>query len=353
MVNRAIKKIAKVEFKIGVSSGFTQAIREPVALILLITIALMQLHIFNASIESILVSIALFYRAATAAMNIQSFWQSSLEQVGSLEAIDDELAGLLKHKETKSGDHVGGFEKSLVFDEVSFYHKGNDTPTLNQVSFSIRPLSQVAFVGPSGAGKSTVMDLILMLYAPHSGRILVDGNDASNIQSQHWRSSIGYVDQDYVLFDDTIANNISMFTNDKDKAQRIEAAAEKASLLEFIKGLPLGFETVIGEKGYSALGRGQRQRLAIARELYRDPKVLILDEATSALDGQSEAWVQDSIKELKGHITTIIISHRLSTISHVDKIFLMNNGSIVESGSYADLSTQSEFFKRLFNSRSV
>ena len=102
------------------SSGFTQAIREPVALILLITIALMQLHIFNASIESILVSIALFYRAATAAMNIQSFWQSSLEQVGSLEAIDDELAGLLKHKETKSGDHVGGFEKSLVFDRGIF-----------------------------------------------------------------------------------------------------------------------------------------------------------------------------------------------------------------------------------------
>ena len=331
-VNKAIEKIAGLEFRIGVSSGLTQAIREPIALILLIAIGLIQLHVFDASIESILVSVALFYRAATAAMNIQSFWQSSLEQVGSLEVISDELQGLLEHKESRLGMAIAGFDKGLVFDDVCFYHEGN--------------------VGPSGAGKSTVMDLILMLYAPHSGKIFIDGTDASVIQSQHWRSSIGYVDQDYILFDDTIANNISMFDKSNDRDAGIEAAAEKASILAFIKDLPLGFETVIGEKG-AALSGGQRQRLAIARELYRQPKVLILDEATSALDGESEAWIQESIKELKGQVTTIIISHRLSTISHVDKIFLLNNGSIEESGSYAELSAHSEFFKRLFSTQGV
>ena len=352
VVNNAIEKIAGLEFRIGVSSGLTQAIREPIALILLIAIGLIQLHVFDASIESILVSVALFYRAATAAMNIQSFWQSSLEQVGSLEVISDELQGLLDHKESRLGMAIVGFDKGLVFDDVSFYHEGNDSPTLDQVSFDIASLSQVAFVGPSGAGKSTVMDLILMLYAPHSGKIFIDGTDASVIQSQHWRSGIGYVDQDYILFDDTIANNISMFDKSSDRDAGIEAAAEKASILAFIKDLPLGFETVIGEKG-AALSGGQRQRLAIARELYRQPRVLILDEATSALDGESEAWIQESIKELKGQVTTIIISHRLSTISHVDKIFLLNNGSIEESGSYAELSAHSEFFKRLFSTQGV
>jgi subfamily B ATP-binding cassette protein MsbA len=174
---------------------------------------------------------------------------------------------------------------------------------------------------------------------PSKGKLYIDGVLNSDIKKSSWRSQLGYVSQDSVIFDDTVANNISMWENDinKDKLnENLINAAKQANILDFINSLPNGFNTLVGDRGILLSG-GQKQRIFIARELFRNPKLLILDEATSALDSESEKNIQNSVELLQGKITVIIIAHRLSTIKGVDKIFLLDNGEIVESGSYDQL----------------
>ena len=167
------------------------------------------------------------------------------------------------------------------------------------------------------------------------------------------RNQIGYVSQDTLIFDDTISNNISMWGGDMSKdlklRTRIENAAKKANILDFINSLPDGFNTKVGDRGVLLSG-GQKQRIFIARELFRQPKILILDEATSSLDSESEKSIQESIESLKGEITVVIIAHRLSTIKNVDKIYLLENGKIVESGKYSELKNNiNSKFSKLVN----
>ena len=174
---------------------------------------------------------------------------------------------------------------------------------------------------------------------------------SSDLNLEDWRSKIGYISQDNVMFDDTIANNICLWSgniNDDNFMDKIKMAAKKASLHKFIVSLPKGYDTNVGDRGIRLSG-GQRQRIFIARELFREPRLLILDEATSALDSKMEAYVQRSIDNLKGKITIIIIAHRLSTISNSDKIFVFDKGKLIEEGSYSNLSTNSssKFFELL------
>ena len=175
---------------------------------------------------------------------------------------------------------------------------------------------------------------------PSSGRLVIDNIPSQSIQLDSWRSQIGYVSQDTIVFDDSIANNISLwgdqFDSKSDILSEIKIAAKKAHLHDFIVSLPSGYETLVGERGVKLSG-GQRQRLFIARELFRRPNVMILDEATSALDSESERAIQASIDEMKGKITLILIAHRLSTIKNVDIIHVISKGKIVESGSFQEL----------------
>jgi subfamily B ATP-binding cassette protein MsbA len=199
--------------------------------------------------------------------------------------------------------------------------------------------SSIAIVGGSGSGKTSLVDLITLTNRPSKGKLYIDGVLNSDIKKSSWRSQLGYVSQDSVIFDDTVANNISMWENDinKDKLnENLINAAKQANILDFINSLPNGFNTLVGDRGILLSG-GQKQRIFIARELFRNPKLLILDEATSALDSESEKNIQNSVELLQGKITVIIIAHRLSTIKGVDKIFLLDNGEIVESGSYDQL----------------
>ena len=175
---------------------------------------------------------------------------------------------------------------------------------------------------------------------PSSGRLVIDNIPSQSIQLDSWRSQIGYVSQYTIVFDDSIANNISLwgdqFDSKSDILSEIKIAAKKAHLHDFIVSLPSGYETLVGERGVKLSG-GQRQRLFIARELFRRPNVMILDEATSALDSESERAIQASIDEMKGKITLILIAHRLSTIKNVDIIHVISKGKIVESGSFQEL----------------
>ncbi|MEX1014857.1 MAG: ATP-binding cassette domain-containing protein, partial [Candidatus Paceibacterota bacterium] len=211
---------------------------------------------------------------------------------------------------------------------------------LKNVNLTIPVNNMIAFVGESGAGKSTLIDMLTLLLRPQKGEIYIDGVNSIDVNLETWRSQIGYVSQETVVFDDTMANNICLWKGDYKKdpnvRNRVHEAAKRAYAHEFISELSEEYETIVGDRGVRLSG-GQRQRLFIARELYKDPNLLILDEATSSLDTESEQFIQKSTDALKGSMTVVIIAHRLSTIKNSDLIYVIEKGKIIESGSYDDL----------------
>jgi ATP-binding cassette subfamily B protein len=223
---------------------------------------------------------------------------------------------------------------TVAFDNVVFGYERN-REILHGLSFEVQAGQRVAIVGPSGAGKSTIGRLLFRFYDPWSGRILIDGQDIANVQQASLRAAIGIVPQDSVLFNDTIGYNIAYGRDDAGEADVIEAA-RGAAILPFIKRLPDGFKTQVGERGLKLSG-GEKQRVAIARTLVKDPPILLLDEATSALDTRTEQEILATLRRISRHRTSISIAHRLSTIADSDLIHVMHEGRIVEQGSHVDL----------------
>jgi subfamily B ATP-binding cassette protein MsbA len=236
---------------------------------------------------------------------------------------------------------------AIKFSNVGFaYDPDAKAPALNGVSFEARPGQKIALVGPSGAGKSTVFGLLLRFYDADHGQIAIDGHDIRNVTIQSLRASIALVTQEPVLFDETIADNIAIGRLGASRSE-IEAAARAAAAHEFIEALPRGYETRIGEGGLRLSG-GQRQRIAIARAMLRNAPILLLDEATSSLDTESERQVQDALTTLMKDRTTIVIAHRLSTVQDADRIHVLNQGTVVEAGSHAELLARAGLYARLY-----
>ncbi len=230
--------------------------------------------------------------------------------------------------------------------DVSFrYPSRPDRPALHGVSLRLAPGERVALVGPSGAGKSTVLQLLLRFYDPDEGRVLFDGVDLRHADPGELRARIGLVAQETTIFAADVAENISYGRPEADDAM-VRAAAEAAHASEFIDRLPAGFATELGERGVRLSG-GQRQRIAIARAILRDPVLLLLDEATSALDSQSERLVQAALDRLMAGRTTLVIAHRLATVLKADRILVMDQGRIVESGSHEALTRAGGLYARL------
>ena len=232
---------------------------------------------------------------------------------------------------------------SIDFENVSFgYEDGR--PIIKNLTLHIAPGETVAFVGATGAGKTTIASLLLRFYEPQGGRILLDGKDIRAFTQESLRRQIGLVQQDVFLFGDSVRYNIAYAKPEADE-QAVERAAQSAAADSFIRQLPHGYDTEIGERGVKLSG-GQKQRIAIARVFLKNPPVVVLDEATSALDNITEQQIQGELDKLAVGRTTLIIAHRLSTIRHADKIVVLQNGNVVESGTHEELlAKQGEYFK--------
>ncbi len=231
------------------------------------------------------------------------------------------------------------------FEDVWFsYNEGR--PVLSGLVFEVQPTETLAIVGLSGAGKTTIINLLTRFYDPTAGRVTVDGVDIRDVTLASLRSRIGLVTQEIILFNDTVRNNIA-YGLDNVPAERVEAAARAAKAHDFIVDLPKGYDTSIGERG-GQLSAGQRQRLAIARALLKDPPILILDEATSALDAESEFLIQEALATLRRGRTTIVIAHRLSTIRSADRIIVIDKGRLAESGTHEGLLGRDGLYRKLY-----
>ena len=239
-------------------------------------------------------------------------------------------------------------EDSVKLQDISFCYPGADTNAVERLNLFIHKNTSIGLVGPTGAGKSTVADIVLGLLIPQSGQVVIDQTPITEQTAPAWQIHTGYVPQQIYLTDDTIARNIAFGVNPVDINQEaLVEAARMAHIHEFVtRELPDGFNTIVGERGIRLSG-GQRQRIAIARALYHKPELLVFDEATNALDGATESNIRQSVRELAGTKTLLIIAHRLNTVKDCDVIHVLEHGRIVASGSYEELMKDCDIFRAM------
>ncbi|MDG5766308.1 ABC transporter ATP-binding protein [Balneolales bacterium ANBcel1] len=319
-----------------IAHAFTSSVREPVSILLVLGIVILQISVFEAPIAPILVSLLLIHRAMGHVFAIQASWQQVMNMIGGLEIVEEEFDRAEQWQEAPGEVRLKEFSESIRLENVAYTYPGREEPALRNLSLQIEAHSTVALFGPSGSGKSTLVDLLTLLLQPQQGTLYVDELPHQRIHRHSWRSCIGFVPQEIVIFDDTIANNIHLWSEEADRDQRALEAAEQAYVMEFAEELPDGLDTLVGDRGVRLSG-GQKQRIAIARELYRRPAVLILDEATSALDIGSEQFIHESIRRLRGEVTIVLVAHRLSTIRNADRIFLLEEGRLAGQGTFEEL----------------
>jgi subfamily B ATP-binding cassette protein MsbA len=282
-----------------------------------------------------------------------------LERIKSLSGINaaiqrglaaaESIFGLLD-REVEPDEGTVGIDRAtgeLRFDRVSLRYSGAERMAINDISLTVKPGETVALVGSSGSGKTSLVNLVPRFYEPTAGRLFIDGHDITTLTLASLRAQIALVSQDVLLFDDTIAANIAYGAMSGTPREAVERAAAAAHALEFIRALPQGFDTEVGENGMRLSG-GQRQRIAIARAILKDAPLLILDEATSALDSESERQVQAALDSLMQGRTTIVIAHRLSTIEHADRNVVHEQGRVAEEWTHPQLLARGGIYAKLY-----
>ena len=336
----SVGRLTGYQFRQKVASALTKALKEPVSVLLITGIIGLQVVLFEARVAPIFVALLLFHRGMQSMMSVQSSWQGTMNDIGAVEMVVDDLEQARSNEEANGARTLGPLSDGIAFDSVHYAYNEEDGDVLRDVNIDVPVNQTVALVGESGAGKSTLVDMMTLMLRPRAGEVRIDGVPHDEIDVTSWRQQIGYVSQETVVFDDTIANNISLWRGDIENGpalrERVIDAAERAHADQFIRDLPEGYQTVVGDRGVRLSG-GQRQRLFVARELFKRPNLLLLDEATSDLDTASEQHIQDSVDALQGEVTVVIIAHRLSTVQSADRVYVLDEGRVVEEGTYHQL----------------
>ncbi len=346
-VNRAIGRYRQIFLRAGVIPALMQAIYMGFGYVLLAAGVWFGIARAEIPVSAVVVTIYIFLRLYTQLSNFQQLRQSYLLSASALTNCKNELEkaeAAAEHQPVIERPWASSGAAEVELNNVSVFY--DETIALDKVSMAIPAGSVVGLAGPSGAGKSTLVDLIVGLAMPTSGELSVEGQLIQSIPMGSWRRHIGYVSQETLIIKGTVASNIAWGDVSANR-EDIENAAKMANAHEFIMGMPDGYDTVIGGRAIRMSG-GQRQRIGLARALIGAKKLLILDEATSALDAESESKLLQAVDELRGGISIIMIAHRLSTLKHVDKIYVLDEGRVIESGTLQDLISSNGMFSKLW-----
>ncbi|MBU4376240.1 MAG: ABC transporter ATP-binding protein/permease [Candidatus Omnitrophica bacterium] len=327
--------LGNLRFQMFFLQALARNLFEPVLVFAVAALLFYYVIVLKRSINEVMFLVFLFIQISRQFLDAQASYRKFLTSIGSIETFHKFEAELELNKEDLNpGGAAPDFEKELLFMDVTIIFPSGKK-ALDKVNINVKPKSIVAFVGHSGSGKSTVANIITGIIKPSTGRVSMGVTDYREIDMRALREGIGYVTQEDIIFSASIEDNISLWNGGADES-RLRKAIEVAHITRFVNDLPDKQNTMLGDNGLDISG-GQRQRITIARELYKDAKLLILDEATSSLDSKSEKQIYENLKEFKGQKTLVVIAHRLSTIKNADYIYVLEDGRVVEEGTYSDL----------------
>jgi subfamily B ATP-binding cassette protein MsbA len=337
--------VAKTVTGVSAISSFSSVIIGAVAVVMIV-IGGNAVQAGTMTLGDFLMYISFTFLLAMPVIELTSIGTQITEALAGLDRIREVMAMPTEIDEDIHRESFPRLKGTIEFEKVEFeYDKG--VPVLKGVDFHSEAGTTTALVGSSGSGKSTILSLVLNFIQPTKGRVLVDGKDLQSVRLRDYRRHLGVVLQDNFLFDGTILENIR-FANPEASLDEIKRVCSIANADEFIEKFPNGYDTVVGERGVKLSG-GQRQRIAIARALLANPRILILDEATSSLDSESEALIQEGLRNLRQGRTTFVIAHRLSTIRSADQILVVESGEIVERGTHEELIALNGRYKQLYD----
>ncbi len=341
-----IKELEKYQLRLGIVEAFISGIREPFTILIVFAAIVIFIQFFESPFASILLSLLLLYRSITYYIAIQEQWNAFLGVSGSLQNLTSFLEELYQNPENSGSRDFFHFQQQLKLEGVQFAYE-DSPPILNNISLQIKKNETVAIVGESGAGKSTLLNILAGILMPGKGSYLIDAVNFKEFKFDSFREKTGYIVQDPVIFNDTIFNNISFWDQKNDSnLERFRKICKKSAIDTFIQNLPQKEDTLLGYNGLNVSG-GQKQRLAIARELYKDAEIIFMDEATSNLDSETENEIQTNLFSLKGEFTLVIVAHRLSTVKMADRIILLKKGEIAAIGDYRSLLESNEDFRKM------
>ncbi|MBO4233732.1 ABC transporter ATP-binding protein [Riemerella anatipestifer] len=347
---RNIKEQEQLNFNMGKVGAIGESIREPMIISIISVVIIIQIAYFENAFSSIIVSLLLFYRGLGHLVTLQNVWNNFLGNSAGIESFNRLLLDFTRYEEPQSDVYISSIDDIDVKNlNLSF----DRTPILKNINIRIKKNSSIALVGESGAGKTTLANVISGLQMPDEGEVLAGTKSVYHSNLNSYRSRIGYITQEPVIFNDSVYNNITFWDEKSQKnTNRFFDVIDKVSLKDFLITQNKKEDTILGNNGILISG-GQKQRISIARELYKNIDLLIMDEATSALDSETEMYIKESIDALQGNLTLVIIAHRLSTIKEVDEIYLMEKGKIVAQGSFKKLYEISDKFRRMVDLQEV
>ncbi|MCL1868620.1 MAG: ABC transporter ATP-binding protein/permease [Paludibacter sp.] len=344
---RLVKNIVlsqQYSFRLVRLNAIVTSAKEPIVITVIAIVTAIQVLVIKDSFTSMLAALLMFYRSLNYLVRIQTAWNMFIGQSASIDAVEEMSEEFTLKKEPAFDEKVENINDIEIKNLLIQF---GDKVILHDINILIHQKTSVAFVGDSGAGKTTLANVVCGLQIPHGGEVITEGKNIYQTDLNSYRSKIGYITQDSVIFNDTIFNNVTFWAEKTpENLEKFWNVLSMVSMKDFVQGLTSAEDSTLGHNGILVSG-GQKQRISIARELYKDVELLIMDEATSALDSETESHIKESIDMLQGKFTMVIIAHRLSTIKNVDTVYLLENGEITGSGSFKELQTISSRFKKM------